>query len=143
MMEAWKRELAESWAGCLFCILIHIGHTECEVMRWGNIIQRTSSLVGLFCDKPAPIFHPKYACSVSVSVPHGLLLSARPLQMLFPLPTYTFFPLHQHLVFILRFPGKCCFLQKAFCDPQAQVWCPCMSLIIVLIHQIVPISTLC
>ena len=86
MMEAWKRELAESWAGCLFCILIHIGHTECEVMRWGNIIQRTSSLVGLFCDKPAPIFHPKYACSVSVSVPHGLLLSARPLQMLFPLP---------------------------------------------------------
>lgn len=37
-------------------------------------------------DKPAPIFHPKCACSVSVSVPRGLFLSAGPLQMLFPLP---------------------------------------------------------
>lgn len=122
------RELAESWAGCLFCILVHIGHTECGVMQWGNMLQGLPPSLASSVTA-APIFHPKYACAVSVSVPHGLFLSARPLQMLFPLP-YT---LCINIIFILRFPVKCCFLQRAFSDPQAQVWCPCMSFIIVLI----------
>ena len=54
MMEAGKRELAESWAGCPCCILVHTGHTECEVTRWGNMLQSTSALAGVFLTSRRP-----------------------------------------------------------------------------------------
>lgn len=87
MTEAGKRELADSWAGCLFCILVDTGHTEREGDEHEEIHYRgLPSWLASSVTSHYPPSTPNVNVQLMFQFPMVFFLSSRPLQMLFLLP---------------------------------------------------------
>lgn len=87
MTEAGRRELADSWAGCLFCILVDTGHTESEGDEHEEVRYRgLPSWLASSVTSRYPPSTPNVSVQLMVQFPVVFFLSSRPPQMLFLLP---------------------------------------------------------